>query len=50
MSRENVESLRRGYGALHRGDRVFEGFGGTQEWISDIRQVWESFQAAGRGG
>jgi ketosteroid isomerase-like protein len=67
MSPENVEFLRRGYEALHRGDletfnalsrerlapefvfhsvwdgRVFEGFQGTQEWISDTREVWESY-------
>jgi ketosteroid isomerase-like protein len=67
MSRENVEFLRRGYEALHRGDletfkalsrtrldpefvfhsvwdgRVFQGFEGTQEWISDTRQVWENY-------
>jgi ketosteroid isomerase-like protein len=67
MSRENVEFLRRGYEALHRGDletfealsrarlarefvfhsvwdgRVFKGFEGTQEWISDTREVWENY-------
>jgi ketosteroid isomerase-like protein len=67
MSQENVEFLRRGYEALHRGDletfkalsrarldpefvfysvwdgRVFKGFEGTQEWISDTREVWENY-------
>jgi ketosteroid isomerase-like protein len=68
MSQENVEFLRRGYEALHRGDletfkalsrerldpefvfhsvwdgRVFKGFEGTQEWISDTREVWENYE------
>jgi ketosteroid isomerase-like protein len=68
MSQENVEFLRRGYEALHRGDletfkalsrvrldpefvfhsvwdgRVFKGFEGTQEWISDTREVWASYE------
>jgi ketosteroid isomerase-like protein len=68
MSQENVEFLRRGYEALHRGDletfkalsrerldpefvfhsvwdgRVLKGFEGTQEWISDTREVWENYE------
>jgi ketosteroid isomerase-like protein len=67
MSHENVEFLRQGYEALHRGDletfmalsrerldpefvfysvwdgRVFKGLQGTQEWISDTREVWENY-------
>jgi ketosteroid isomerase-like protein len=67
MSHENVDFLRQGYEALHRGDlesfralsrerlapefvfhsvwdgRVFKGFQGTQEWISDTREVWENY-------
>jgi ketosteroid isomerase-like protein len=66
--REHVEFLRRGYGALQRGDldtfkalsrerlgpefefhhvwdgRVFKGYEGTLEWLSDAREIWEDYR------